>query len=64
MGPESESDPDLDLEPVDLQRILAVTQRHIVQPAQTPMSNLLLAVLNKLGCQEEHFGDSTERMAI
>jgi hypothetical protein len=38
--------------------------RHLVQPSQTPMSNLLLAVLDKLGCQEEGFGDSTGRLAI
>jgi hypothetical protein len=38
--------------------------RHLVQPPQTPMSNLLLAVLNKLGCQEEGFGDSTSRLTI
>ena len=30
----------------------------------TPMSNLLLAMLDKLGCPEEHFGDSTARLAI
>lgn len=38
--------------------------RHLVQAPQTPMANLLLALLNKLGCQEEQFGDSTESMAI
>jgi hypothetical protein len=38
--------------------------RHLVQPAKTPMSNLLLALLDKLGCQEERFGDSTARLAI
>lgn len=38
--------------------------RHLVQPAQTPMSNLLLAVLDKLGCREDSFGDSTQRLAI
>jgi Protein of unknown function (DUF1552) len=38
--------------------------RHLVQPPHTPMSNLLLALLNKLGCQEERFGDSTESLAI
>src|SRR5215468_3945344 len=38
--------------------------RHIRQKELTPMSNLLLAVLDKLGCPEEHFGDSTARLAI
>jgi hypothetical protein len=38
--------------------------RHLVLPAQTPMSNLLLAVLDKLGCREERFGDSTQRLTI
>jgi hypothetical protein len=38
--------------------------RHIVQPPQTPMSNLLLTLLDKLGCSEESFGDSTGRLAI
>jgi hypothetical protein len=38
--------------------------RHLVQAPQTPMSNLLLALLDKLGCREEHFGDSTARVAI
>ncbi|MDR2215350.1 MAG: DUF1552 domain-containing protein [Nevskiaceae bacterium] len=38
--------------------------RHLVQAAKTPMSNLLLALLDKLGCQEEHFGDSTGRVEI
>ncbi len=35
--------------------------RHIRQKELTPMSNLLLAMLEKLGCPEEHFGDSTAR---
>ena len=38
--------------------------RHLVQKQLTPMSNLLLAVLDKLGCPEESFGDSTTRLAI
>lgn len=38
--------------------------RHLVQPPQTPMSNLLLALLDKLGCPEERLGDSTSRLAI
>jgi Protein of unknown function (DUF1552) len=38
--------------------------RHITQQELTPMSNLLLALLDKLGCNEPRFGDSTERLAI
>jgi hypothetical protein len=38
--------------------------RHIVQSQLTPMSNLLLATLNKLGCPEKAFGDSTTPLAI
>ena len=38
--------------------------RHLVQPARTPMSNLLLTLLDKLGCHEERFGDSTAPLAI
>ncbi len=38
--------------------------RHLVQPEHTPMSNLLLAMLQKLGCREEHFGDSTTALML
>jgi hypothetical protein len=38
--------------------------RHLRQKELTPMSNLLLAILNRLGCPEEHFGDSTGPLAI
>jgi hypothetical protein len=38
--------------------------RHLVQAEHTPMSNLLLTVLQKLGCPEERFGDSTAALAI
>ena len=38
--------------------------RHIRQKELTPMSNLLLAMLGKLGCPEEKFGDSTAALAI
>jgi hypothetical protein len=38
--------------------------RHIRNPKDTTMSNLLLAVLDKLGVQRETFGDSTGLMAI
>jgi len=38
--------------------------RHIVNPAHTPMSNLLLSLLDKLGVRQETFGDSTGRLEI
>jgi hypothetical protein len=38
--------------------------RHIRRKELTPMSNLLLAILGKLGCPEERFGDSTSPLAI
>ena len=38
--------------------------RHLRQAQLTPMSNLLLSLLDKLGCHEERFGDSTGRVAI
>ena len=38
--------------------------RHIVAREQTPMSNLLLGMLDKLGVHQESFGDSTGRLDI
>ena len=38
--------------------------RHIRNPKDTTMSNLLLAILNKLDVQRESFGDSTGAMVI
>jgi Protein of unknown function (DUF1552) len=38
--------------------------RHIVTPPHTPMSNLLVAVLDKLGVHQDHLGDSTSMLAI
>jgi hypothetical protein len=38
--------------------------RHLSFPAHTPMSNLMLALLDKLGAQQERFGDSTARLEI
>jgi hypothetical protein len=38
--------------------------RHIRQKQLTPMSNLLLAILDKLGCPQERFGDSTAVLSI
>ncbi len=36
--------------------------RHIVMPPHTPMSNLLLSVLDKLGIDQKSFGDSTGKL--
>ena len=38
--------------------------RHINPAKPTPMSNLLLGMLDKLGVQQESFGDSTGRLEI
>jgi hypothetical protein len=38
--------------------------RHIVVPPHTPMSNLLLGVLDKLGIDQKSFGDSTGKLEI
>lgn len=38
--------------------------RHLRNPKDTTMSNLLLAILDKLGVQRETFGDSTALMQI
>jgi hypothetical protein len=38
--------------------------RHLTFPAHTPMSNLLLSMMDKLGVQEKSFGDSTGRLEI
>lgn len=38
--------------------------RHIVTPPHTPMSNLLLAILDKLGVEQSSFGDSTGKLEI
>ncbi len=38
--------------------------RHIVSSIQTPMSNLLLAMLEKMGIEQDSFGDSTEMLNI
>ena len=38
--------------------------RHLVAPAQTPMSNLLLSMLDKLGIQKDSFGDSTGKLEL
>jgi hypothetical protein len=38
--------------------------RHLVAPAQTPMSNLLLSMLDKVGVHKESFGDSTGKLEL
>jgi len=38
--------------------------RHLVFPAETPMTNLLLAMLDKAGVRAESLGDSTEPLEI
>jgi hypothetical protein len=38
--------------------------RHLMFPERTPMSNLLLALLHKLGVEADSFGDSTEALAV
>jgi len=38
--------------------------RHLVFPAETPMTNLLLTMLDKVGVQAEKLGDSTGKLPI
>ena len=38
--------------------------RHIVAPVHTPMSNILLSMLDKLGVHQNSFGDSTCHLEI
>jgi len=38
--------------------------RHIVTPAHTPMSNLLLTMLDKLGVHRDSLGDSTAKLTL
>jgi hypothetical protein len=38
--------------------------RHLRHPANTTMSNLLLAMLHKFGIEQETFGDSTHALSI
>jgi hypothetical protein len=35
------------------------TGRHLAYPENTPMSNLLMTILDKVGVHPEKFGDST-----
>lgn len=38
--------------------------RHITYAPHTPMSNLLLSILDKFGVRQDHFGDSTGRLEV
>ena len=38
--------------------------RHIVTPQHTPMANLLLGMLDKLGVKKDTFGDSTGLLTL
>jgi hypothetical protein len=38
--------------------------RHLKFPEHTPMSNLLLSLLDKIGVPQDKFGDSTARLEI
>jgi Protein of unknown function (DUF1552) len=38
--------------------------RHLTFPPHTPMSNLMLSLLDKLGVHQDQFGDSTGRLEI
>ena len=38
--------------------------RHLVFPAHTPMSNLMLSLLDKLDVHQDSFGDSTGKLEI
>jgi hypothetical protein len=38
--------------------------RHIVTPAHTPMSNLMLSLLDKMGVHQDRFGDSSGKLDI
>ena len=38
--------------------------RHLVYPAHTPMSNLMLSLLDKLDVHQDSFGDSTGKLEI
>jgi hypothetical protein len=38
--------------------------RHVVAPPQTPMANLLVSMLDKVGVHKESFGDSTGKLEL
>jgi hypothetical protein len=37
--------------------------RHVVVPKLTPMSNLMLSMMQRLGIEQQQFGDSTGPLA-
>jgi hypothetical protein len=38
--------------------------RHLAFPAHTPMSNLMLSLLDKMGVHQDRFGDSTGKLEV
>lgn len=40
------------------------TGSHLVAPVETPMTNLFLSLMDKVGVQEERIGDSTGRLSV
>ena len=40
------------------------TGSHLVAPVETPMTNLFLSLMDKVGVQEERIGDSTGRLGV
>jgi hypothetical protein len=55
---------DLPLTMVGGDRALHQGGQHLVFPAETPMTNLLLAMLAKVGVESESLGDSTGRLPV
>jgi hypothetical protein len=39
------------------------TGRHVVLPTNTPICNLWLSLMERMGVEEERFGDSTGRLS-
>jgi hypothetical protein len=35
------------------------TERHVVYRKETPMCNLFLSMMDRMGAPQQHFGDST-----
>ena len=38
--------------------------RHLAFPAHTPMSNLMLSLLDKMGVHQDRFGDSNGKLEV
>jgi hypothetical protein len=49
--------------PVILAGGLVQTGHHVIVPPDTPMTNLLLSMMDRLGVKQERLGDSTGRLA-